>query len=155
VDLQAHAKAISERYPLATPEQICAELCVSATEFWYAMRLQSAPDMQVVGVESADFFFDLKEPFLHCFLKLSEKHSKHKRNLLWGRINQISAVNMRKNPGLQAADVLAWCIGRSIVHGDYEAICSNVINALPTTFWRLGYDGLVNPYRKVWLPSSN
>jgi hypothetical protein len=150
VILDDHAKAIREGFQLSPPHRICAHVCAGRAFNWQAQKLATTPEGKIAVVQSADFFFDQNEPFLHHFNSewTRNRRAKH-RALWWDLVNTVAPADMRKLPPLQLADMLAWAQSRSMATGDQEVLCQGIIQSADMSEFVLDYDKLVNPRRLI------
>jgi hypothetical protein len=113
VDLKAWHKLKAETYPLPSPIELCNQFCPRGVMFWW---FDKYPEMIDPNKDSFKFFFDKGEYFKRPFedewiaeTKIAEEQGKWS---IWQRIEQVSEVEMKKVPGVQAADILAWAVNR-------------------------------------------
>jgi Protein of unknown function (DUF3800) len=109
IDEHARDKLIAQGCTVSDPYIICAECCIGAAFSW---SFDNHPE----GVEPAYIYFDQNEPFMHDFRQRWLRERKRQRpvitNAFWGLIAQVNALDMRHEPALQAADMLAWATSR-------------------------------------------
>jgi len=89
-------------------DTICIDMCLGTT-----LR---HPGRDVKGIE---LNFDRRENFLPIVQKAWKHRSEDKRTLWWSSyVSKVSEVDdMRDEPGIQAADLLAWLANRYHTHG--------------------------------------
>ena len=114
VDLQAWRKLKSETYQLPTPTELCNTFCSEFILMWYMH--QHPTDVIDPRTDSVRYFFDNGEAFKSAFEKKwkdeTRKAGRSKTWSLWRLVKEVSGVDMRKVPGVQAADILAWAVNR-------------------------------------------
>lgn len=114
VDLQAYEKLRLETYQMDSPVKLCIDSCVKRVMFWY-LREYQALDLE------ASYFFDQNEPFEPAFRAEWESEKAKDEEVgttsIWAHIVQVSNSDMRKTPGLQVADMLAWGHNREATDG--------------------------------------
>jgi hypothetical protein len=109
VDLKAWRKLRAETYQLPEPIDMCNTFCTEAVGAWY---LRHYPDLLDPNADKLRYFFDRNEYFYQPF------YDKWKREkdlveqtgvwTVWATIDQVSPVEMKTTPGIQAADIVAW-----------------------------------------------
>lgn len=113
VDLKAWRKLRAETYPLPSPIELCNQFCSEFVMMWY-MHLY--PDIVNLRTDTIKYFFDSGEPFKVPFEHKWNTEKKTAKAMgvwnVWQLIEQVSSVEMRKVPGVQAADILAWAVNR-------------------------------------------
>ena len=112
VDLRAWHKLRAETYQLPSPVDLCNQFCPEGLLYWY---VDQYPGIINFETDSVKYFFDGGEGFKTPFerkWKEEARKSKHTSVSVWRLIKQVSAVDMRKVPGVQAADILAWAVNR-------------------------------------------
>jgi hypothetical protein len=111
VDATARDYLVDDGYVIPEPAAICARLCFQRSLQWY---FDHHPDT----LELVSIYFDRDEPFIQpireVWLKYSDPRRLVQENPAFGLITEVSPVIMSGNPGVQAADVLAWAKTRSI-----------------------------------------
>ncbi len=118
IDLVAWRKLESEGYDLVDPIELCNEFCMGVVLKWY---IDKYPDdsMVYLGPNSPDsvhYFFDrgeeFAEPFKKHWSKGKDAFEETGKANGWTLIDEVSEVDMKKVPGVQAADILAWSVNR-------------------------------------------
>lgn len=113
VDLQAWHKLKAETYLLPSPIELCNEYCSKAVLMWYMFMY---PDVVNLQRDTIKYLFDRGEMFKGPFEATwnKEKHRAEQNGVwnIWKLVEQISAVDMKMMPGVQAADILAWAVNR-------------------------------------------
>jgi hypothetical protein len=114
VDLEAHARIVSEGITIRAPAESCARLCVASAMSWHAERHADMGELELVHV-----LFDRGETFI-CELKktwLRERTPKSQRfrsKPFWDWIEEMYDVDMQDHPAVQVADMLAWSRTRGL-----------------------------------------
>jgi len=113
VDLKAWHKLRAETYPLPNPIDMCNEFCSRGVLLWYISKYPEVVNLQT---DTVKYFFDKGEPFKQAFEDEWNRETKRSEDRgVWSVFNlieQITPVEMRKVPGVQAADILAWAVNR-------------------------------------------
>jgi hypothetical protein len=116
IDLEARRKLIAEGYTIPSAVDICNQYCAETVLKAHMKKtLDRNPSAQ--EAEEMVFVFDNGEDFFHPFYKKWERELKRfRKEKGWNPWNVITDVHtttrMKKLPGLQAADVLAWAVNR-------------------------------------------
>jgi hypothetical protein len=109
IDLAARRKLILEDYDIPEPVEMCNQWVSEFILHWYFFEYPG-----IVG--SIHYFFDASEPFKEPFEKkwISEKERTNDLEVYnqWSLVEEVAGVEMRKVPGVQAADILAWSVNR-------------------------------------------
>lgn len=86
---------------LRTPELHCTLVCIRLCLYW----------CEHSNVRRLQFIFDRGEPFRgHAVDQWSSKKVR-KEEPIWNDVKGITEADHRDVPGLQAADMIAWCLG--------------------------------------------
>ncbi len=113
VDLVAWRRLRAETYALPSPIDLCNEFCSQGVLMWY---VGFYPDVVNLSADTIRYFFDNGEEFKGPFenkWKKEKRQSKQTRVWsIWKLIEQVSSVDMKNVPGVQAADILAWAVNR-------------------------------------------
>lgn len=113
VDLVAWRKLRAETYPLPSPIELCNQFCSEGVLMWHVSMY---PDMIDLQTDTVKYFFDSGEDFKAPFEeKWNSEKERAERTGVWNvfkMVEQVSAVDMKKVPGVQAADILAWAVNR-------------------------------------------
>jgi hypothetical protein len=113
VDLRAWQRLRAETYQLPTPIELCNEFCSEGILMWYVGHYPGIIDPRTDCVR---YFFDkgeaFKAPFEAKWRQEKKKAERENAWSVWRFIKEVSAVDMKKTPGLQAADILAWAVNR-------------------------------------------
>jgi hypothetical protein len=111
VDLRAWRKLRAETYQMPEPVQLCNEYCSEFVLTWYAAFLcpSEVVDPQT---DSIRYFFDRNEYFFKPFFEkwnYERNQSEATGNWsIWNVVDEVAPVEMKKTPGIQAADIIAW-----------------------------------------------
>jgi hypothetical protein len=109
VDLRAWDKLRAETYQMPDPVELCNQYCSETVLGWYLSRYRGVID---IHNDTVKYFFDkdeyFKEPFEAKAKRERELSEGRERWGIWNLIVQVSAVDMRNTPGIQAADIIAW-----------------------------------------------
>lgn len=113
VDLKAWRKLRAETYQIPEPVEMCNAYCSETVIGWY---LKHYPDIITPHTDSVKYFFDRSEYFFQPFFnKWNEKKDIAEKTgewTPWRTIEQVTPVEMKKTPGVQAADIVAWAVNR-------------------------------------------
>jgi Protein of unknown function (DUF3800) len=128
-----YRKLRAETYQLDSPADIIASACVRKMSEWYFEHYQ--------GLDyEANYYFDQNEPF-EDIIKAKWKRWKEEAEDMrsahqWGHITHIGPAAMRKTPGLQIADMIAWATNRHEVKipQRYDNFIIGLRHLLPS-FW--------------------
>jgi hypothetical protein len=150
INLDDHQRGLNEGYKLKPPHDFCAAICCEKIIALQLLNADRYPQGQVVPIESIDFFFDHNELFRDRFEKLWREHGgRTSREPTWDQVNQVSAIDMRKNPPLQFADMLAWSRNRAIAVGGHADLCAAILHITDSSGYDLDYDSLTKPHRRI------
>ena len=139
VDLVAWRKLRAETYDIPDPVELCNTFCSEQVLTWYLRAYPGIVDLS----SSVKYFFDRDEPFMPAFearwnreMNASEISGRVR---LWNLIEQVSSVDMRKTPGIQAADIMAWGVNRETFaqDGDEAKYLAHIIRqVIPSLYVR-------------------
>jgi len=114
VDLDAWRSLKAETYQLPDPIDMGNEFCSEKVLDWYLVRYPG-----IINPNAIHYFFDHNEPFKLRFEgkwnqgKVRRARAKEGEPLCkWDLIGAVTTAEMKKIPGLQAADILAWSVNR-------------------------------------------
>ncbi len=110
VDLRAHEKW-REANNIPPVAQLCANLSFGKMMTWYG----DFPDFIISAV---DICFDQGDPFLGVLTRQKQSRQSERTRPVWDLVRTIEPANMRSEPALQAADMLAWSHNRLKTLGD-------------------------------------
>jgi len=113
VDLKSWRKLRAETYQIPEPVDMCNRFCSEMVLGWYFSEYPHGVDPYK---DTVSYFFDRSEYFKQPF----EDKWKAEKNLasqtdkwnVWKRIDEIVSVEMKRTPGIQAADIIAWGMNR-------------------------------------------
>lgn len=109
IDLAAHNRLLKEGFTLKRPAVMCADACISQSFGWYYKNHK---------LELAHIFFDRGERFMTEFKAEWKKMCPNRHAItvehFWGMISNVTDLDMRSSPALQAADMLAWAETRGL-----------------------------------------
>ncbi len=137
VDVTAHTQLLEAGRAIDPPEVICAEWCINKALAWYA-------EEHPAKVEPAYIFFDRGEDFMRRFkdqwLAKRTPPGRVKRALFWDLIANVQDVDMKERPGIQASDMKAWALTRSLSERErpYQYLQKIIRGIVPT--WELTLD---------------
>ena len=127
-----YRKLLAETYQLDSPADIIASACVRQISTWYFEHYQ--------GLDyEGHYYFDQGEPFEEIIkAKWNRARLDHNPKYQWGHITRIGSAVMRKTPGLQIADMIAWATNRHEVGipQRYDKFVIGLRHLLPS-FWVL------------------
>jgi hypothetical protein len=150
LNVDDYDKARREGYPLRKPVSLCAGLCAEKILSLQYVKSADTPSSCLIPIESIDFFFDQGEPYLGCLNAIWNQHGgKHGELTTWGLVHQISPVEMRKNPSVQLADMLAWSRNRAIAIGGHVDLCRAILSATDSSEWAMDYEQIIKPHRRI------
>lgn len=125
-------KLLAETYQLDSPADIVASSCVQQMSRWYFEHYR--------GLDfEAHYYFDQNEPFEDIIrAKWNRARAEENPKYQWAHISHIGSAVMRKTPGLQIADMIAWATNRHEVKRlkKYEDLAIGLRHLLPS-FWVL------------------
>jgi len=122
IDMKAYAKLRAETYQMPEPIWLCNATCTETVLRWYLKRY---PDIIDPANDTVSFFFDKNECFEPYFRQrwkeeVADDDEQEKTWSIWRVISEVASVDMRKTPGIQAADIVAWGANRENFAGDGE-----------------------------------
>jgi Protein of unknown function (DUF3800) len=113
VDLVAHQRLIAENYVIPSPVDLCNTYCSRSVLGWLLLHY---PETVNRRTDTVKYFFDRNEYFENPFKdewnrekNLAEQSGKWSP---WQMIEQVAPAEMKKTPGIQAADIIAWAVNR-------------------------------------------
>ena len=113
VDLKAWRKLRAETYPLPSPIELCNQFCPRGVMLWW---FDKYPEVIDIHKDTFKFFFDkgeyFKRPFEDEWVRETEQAQAEQKWSIWNLIEQVSEVDLKKVPGVQPADILAWAVNR-------------------------------------------
>jgi hypothetical protein len=137
VDMEAYRRLRAETYQMDSPVDICNFTCVEGVMAWYVSRYKSDLDYE------GSYYFDTGEPFEPIFKARWERERMRDERTgthsVWSHIKHVGTAPMRKTPGLQISDMLAWGINReknpiegSPIPKEYEHIALAMTRLAPS-----------------------
>lgn len=116
VDIGAWHKLIGEGYGIPEPIEMCNEFAVFAVQLWYAYKYPLESEVINLETDGQHYVFDRNEQFYLPFRTKwnLEKDLFENTGALspWVLIDDVGEADMKKTPGIQAADILAWSVNR-------------------------------------------
>ena len=140
--MQAYRELVSQGYEMDSAVDLCNKSCAERVMYWYLTEYQGGLDL------SAHYYFDQGEPFELAFKAKWEREMEIDRQTgrysVWSYIECVSSADMRKTPGLQIADMLAWGSNRESVDffQRYSHIATTMKWLAPSKPTRWGETGL-------------
>ncbi len=118
VDTEALVRARAAGKRIAGIVRLCNHFCPQIVLAWY---VQHYPGL----VSSANYFFDLNEPFRHHFEQVWRKKRSERFDITgnreaWKIIKSVTSVELRETPAMQVADLFAWAVNRELCAQDGE-----------------------------------
>jgi Protein of unknown function (DUF3800) len=122
IDLKAWHKLRAETYQMPESVDMCNRFCSESVIGWYLLHY---PDVINPETDTIKYFFDRDEYFKTPFANKwnSEKVRAEKTGAWspWRVIDEVASVDMKKVPGIQAADIIAWGMNRETFAKDGDA----------------------------------
>lgn len=160
VDLDAHRKLLTAGVALRNPIEICIDCPYTVLAWW----VTEYPGI----IHSAHYVFDQGEPFEEPFTRrwTFEKErlvSPGGADAFWQLIKTVTSADMKQQPGLQVADMLAWATNRVLSIGSGEGTFKHLEpimkKIIPSawTLWdeqKLRTEGLADSYPRSSLPEA-
>jgi hypothetical protein len=123
-------KLLAETYQLDSPADTVASACVRKMSEWYFNHYK--------GLDfEAHYYFDQNEPFEEIIkAKWNRARSEQNPKYQWASIAYVGSAVMRKTPGLQIADMIAWATNRheGKIPQRYDNLVIGFRHLLPS-FW--------------------
>jgi Protein of unknown function (DUF3800) len=123
-------KLRAETYQLDSPADMVASACVRKMTEWYFENYK--------GLDfEAHYYFDQNEPFEDIIrAKWNRARAEENPKYQWAHISHIGSAVMRRTPGLQIADMIAWATTRHEVKipRRYDNLIIGFRHLLPS-FW--------------------
>ena len=130
IDMNAYRRLQAENYQMDSFVDICNACCVERMMYWYLKEYRGV-DLEAV------YYFDKDEPFEPVFKAKWENELERDGDLgtnsVWTPIKCVGTLNMRKTPGLQIADMLAWGNNREAISGTTHQHIALAMRALTKT----------------------
>jgi hypothetical protein len=138
IDLRAWHKLRAETYPIPEPVDMCNRYCSERIMAWY---LQDGVIDE--NGNTFQYFFDkceyFKKPFEDKWKAETSRSEKTGIWNPWNLVEQVAAVDMKKVPGVQAADIIAWGVNREITenHSKGRFLAQIIRDSIPyvCTVW--------------------
>jgi hypothetical protein len=114
--LQDYKKVRKDGVALPSVADICVSFCAASAVAW------NADFAEEFLRDGAELYFDQNGPF-HGALLNRKRHGKLRKSPAWNKLLQISQVNSKISPAVQAAGLLAWSINAyyaKTVRGDWQ-----------------------------------
>jgi len=130
VDMNAYRNLKAQHLDMDTPVTLCNRTCPEAALQWY---VQFHPEF----VSTASVYFDRGEPFFQPFFdrwnEQKNRCAETGNTNVWCLIDAVVPTEMKKTPGLQMADLLAWGRNRSEVTDgrDWQGLCYAMQQIIP------------------------
>ncbi|MDO8750412.1 MAG: DUF3800 domain-containing protein [Dehalococcoidia bacterium] len=147
VNLPDYRRAV-EIYPQLRnyrPEQFCVTHVVNV-----AASMLPTDNSRPFGKDgTAELFFDKNESFMkHVYKEWKRRGAK--RDVNWGLISSVGAVDSKTVYGLQAADFLAWNINRYFVtrDADHAEIAMRAVPNIDPVY--MDYDSFIATAKEEW-----
>jgi hypothetical protein len=110
VKMNDYRKLQAESYQMDSPADLLAASCTERIMQWYFFEYKGL-DLE------AHYYFDQNEPFEPIIkAKWESETARYKSTgfgyTIWSHISHMGPAVMRKTPGLQVADMLAWATNR-------------------------------------------
>jgi Protein of unknown function (DUF3800) len=141
VHLAAWQKLRAETYQMPDPVEMCNTFCSEFILTWYALHYNPKTLIMDPRSDSVRYYFDKNEYFFQPFYdkwKLETNTSDATgRWSVWNAIEAVVPVEMRKTPGIQAADIIAWGRNRETFakEGDIASHLAHILRQVtPTSY---------------------
>jgi hypothetical protein len=137
VDLKAWRRLRAETYQIQEPVDLCNRFCSESVIGWY---LNYYPDVVNPKADTLKYFFDkdeyFKSPFEDKWKAEKTRAEETGKWSAWQLIEEVAAVDMKKTPGVQAADIIAWGMNRETFakEGDTAKYLGHVIRQVIPAF---------------------
>ena len=94
------------------PITLCNKCCSEFVLTWYGFVYPSRSTVIDPKTDSVRYFFDRNEyffqPFYDQWCHERNESAATGRWSIWNAIDEVASVEMKKTPGIQAADIIAW-----------------------------------------------
>jgi hypothetical protein len=139
VDLLAWQKLRAETYQAPDPIELCNTFCSEFVLTWYGFVYPAT----VINpkTDSVRYFFDRNEYFFQPFYDKWNRERKQSEATgkwsIWNAIDEVASVEMKKTPGIQAADIVAWGRNRETFakEGDMASHLAHILRqVIPTSY---------------------
>jgi hypothetical protein len=139
VDLLAWQKLRAETYQMPDPIDLCNTFCSEFVLTWYGFVYPAT--LINPKTDSVKYFFDRNEYFFQPFYdKWNRERNQSEatgRWSIWNAIDEVAPVEMKKIPGIQAADIIAWGRNRETFakEGDIASHLAHILRqVMPTSY---------------------
>ncbi len=139
IDLLAWQKLRSETYQMPDPIDLCNKFCSEFVLTWYGFIYPST--LINPKTDSVRYFFDRNEYFFQPFFEKWNRERNQSEATgkwsIWNAIDQVAPVEMKKTPGIQAADIVAWGRNRETFAkaGDLASQLAHILRlVMPTSY---------------------
>jgi Protein of unknown function (DUF3800) len=155
IDLLAWRKLRAETYQTPDPIDLCNTFCSEFVLTWYGFVYPAT--LIDPKTDSVRYFFDRDEYFFQPF------HDKWNRGRIqslatgrwsiWNAIDEVASVEMKKTPGIQAADIVAWGRNRETFakEGDTASHLAHILRQVIPTSYVIWNEAKMNQHFKPLL----
>jgi hypothetical protein len=109
VDVSARGELVEQGCAIETGAYLCGHCCIGQAFSWY---YETWPERLEIGRVYSDRGEEFMHPFRQRWLRESKTQKLAITNTFWGGIAGVEALDSRKTPALQAADLIAWAESR-------------------------------------------
>jgi hypothetical protein len=141
VDLHAWQKLRAETYQMPEPIDLCNTFCSEFVLTWYGFFLNPTTTLMDPKTDSVRYFFDRNEYFFQPFFEKWNRARNHSDATgtwsIWNAIDEVAPVDMKKTPGIQVADIIAWARNRETFtkDGDLAHYLPQILKSvIPTSY---------------------
>jgi hypothetical protein len=137
---------------MPTPIELCNEFCTEMVFSWY---LFDYPDILETSSDKLHYFFDrneyFKTPFENKWNEEKDKFEESGKWSVWSLIQEVSTVEMKAVPGIQAADIVAWGINREYnkTEGPGKLLAHIIRQIIPTRYVVWNEENLRKHYKPL------
>ena len=137
IDLNAWHKLRAEGYQMPEPVDMCNRYCSESVIGWYLFHY---PDAKSPKTDTISYFFDRNEYFKVPFENKwnTEKNRADEAGVWspWQLVQEVASVDMKKAPGIQAADIIAWGMNRETFtqEGDMARYLGHILRQVIPAF---------------------
>lgn len=143
--LKDYQRALAVLPDLPKPEYICSGYTLTNVMGWYASAILSLHDAAEFPPGCVSLTFDRNEPFRGHIVDQWNQRKLRKR-AIWSAIRSVDEADMRRLPGLQMADMLAWACNRPHGAGGHVELCADILAARKDDHADLGFERLTRPH---------
>jgi len=145
LNMSDYNKLRAETYQLDSPADLVASACVRKMTEWYLTEYK--------GLDfEAHYYFDQNEPFEEIIkAKWNRARAEQDPKYQWAHISHIGSAVMRKTPGLQIADMMAWATNRHEVKipQRYDTFVIGMRHLIPSMWVTVGEQQLRNNFKPL------